>query len=147
MVWWRLLVSNTPYMLRAELITIHSMSVSYRCTKWESQHVQSLSHVQLFPTSWTITYQALRSSTISRSLLKFMCVELVMLSNHLILYCPLVLPEVSASESTSESALRIRWPKYWSFSISPSNEYSRLISFRVDWFGLKWSLVPGSAGS
>ena len=81
------------------------------------------------------------SFTISRSLLKFVSVESVMLSNHLIPYCPLLLlPSVFPSIKVfgSESAVRIRWPKFWSFSfsISPSNKYSRLISFRIDWFYL-----------
>ena len=73
------------------------------------------------------------------SLLKFMSIESVMLSNHLILCCLLLLlPSIfpSISVFSNESVLRIRWPKYWSFSNSPSNEYSRLISFRIDWFDL-----------
>ena len=67
-----------------------------------------------------------------------MCTELVMLSSHLILCCPLLLPSIfpSIRVFSNESALRIRWPKYWSFNISPSNEYSGLISFRIDWFDL-----------
>ena len=102
---------------------------------------QSLSHVQLFVTPWTTVCQAPLSSTISRSLLKFMSVESVMPSSHLILYHPvLLLPSIfpSIRVFSSESVLRIRWPKYWSFSfsISPSNEYSGLISFRIDWFDL-----------
>ena len=102
--------------------------------------IQSLSHVQLFATPRTAVHQASLSFTISRSLLKLMSIESVMLFNHLILCCPLLLlPSVfpSIRESFSnESALPIRWPKYWnlSFSISPSNEYSGLISFRIDWF-------------
>ena len=80
--------------------------------------------------------QAPLSSTIFRSLLKFMSIELAMLSNHLILCCWLfILPSVFPSIRVF-SSLHIRWPKYWVFSISPSNEYSRLISFRIDWFGL-----------
>ena len=73
------------------------------------------------------------------SLLKFMSIELMMLSNHLILCCPLlVLPSIFPRfwVCSNESALLIRWPKYWSFSVSPSNEYSELISFRIDWFDL-----------
>ena len=82
-----------------------------------------------------------RSFTISRSLLKFISIELVMLSNHLILCCPLLLsPSVfpSIRVFSNESVLCIRWPKYWSFSfsISPSNEYSGLISLKIDWFDL-----------
>ena len=100
---------------------------------------QSLSHVQLFATPWTAALQASLSSTISRSLFKLMSIELVMLSNQLILYHPLLLlPSVfpSIRVFSSESALRIRWLMYWrfSFSISPSSEYSGLISFRIDWF-------------
>ena len=103
-----------------------------------SSSVQSLSRVHLFATLWTAACQASLSITISRSLLKLMSVESVMPSNHLILCHPLLLPSVFPSTKifSNESALRIRWPKYWSFSfsISPSNKYSRLISFRIDWF-------------
>ena len=100
--------------------------------------VQSLSHVWLFVTSWTAARQPSLSFTISVSLLKLMFFESVMPSNHLILCHPLLLPSVSPSIRvfSSESALGIMWPKYWSFSISPSNEYSGLISFRIDWFDL-----------
>ena len=79
------------------------------------------------------------SFTISQSLLKLMSIELVMPSNHLILCCPLLfLPSIfpSIRVFSNDLALDIRWPKYWSFSINPSNEYSGLISFRMDWFGL-----------
>ena len=100
--------------------------------------VQSLSCVRLFVTPWTAARQASLSITNSQSLLKLMSVESVMPSNHLILYCPLLLPPsvfLSIRVFSNESDLRIRWPKYWSFSfsISPSNEYSGLISFRMDW--------------
>ena len=103
--------------------------------------VQSLSHVQLFVTPWIAAYQASLSFTNSQSLLKLMSIELVMASNHLILCHPLLLlPSVfpSIRVFSHESALHIRWPKYWSFSfsISPSNEYSVLISFRMDWLDL-----------
>ena len=100
--------------------------------------VQSLSHVWLFATSQTIACQAPLSSTISQSLLRFMSIESVMLSNHLILCCLLLLPSIFPSIRVSSSvlALCIRGPKYWSFSISPSSEYSRLISIRIDWFVL-----------
>ena len=99
------------------------------------------SHVQLFLTPWTATHQASLSITNSRSLLKLMCIESVMPSNHLILSCTLLLPPSifpSIKVFSSELALRIRWPKYWSFSfsITPSNEYSGLISFRIHWFDL-----------
>ena len=101
--------------------------------------VQPLSHVPLFTTPWTAAHQASLSSTASWNLLKFMSNELVMPSNHLILCCPLLLlPSIfpSIRVFSNESALCIRWPNYWSFSfsISPSNEYSALISFRIDWF-------------
>ena len=92
-------------------------------------------------TPWTVARQASLSITNCRSLLKLMCIESVMPSNHLILCRPLFLPPSifpSIRVFSNESVLRIRWPKYWSFSfsISSSNEYSRLISFRIDWFDL-----------
>ena len=96
----------------------------------------SLSCVRLFATPWTAVHQAPLSYTISQSLFWFMSIESVMLSNHLILCQPLLLlPSVFASikEFSSELALHIRWPNYWSFSISSSNEHSGLISFRIDW--------------
>ena len=103
--------------------------------------VQSLRHVGLFVTPWTTAHQVSLSLTVSWSLHKLMSIELMMLSNLLILYCSLLLlPSIfpSIRVFSSESALCIRWPKYWnlSFSISPSNEYSGLISFRIDWFDL-----------
>ena len=103
--------------------------------------VQSFSLVQLFATPWTAARQASLSITNSLSSPKPMSIELVMPSNHLILCCPLLLlPSIfpSIRVFSNESALRIRWPKYWSFSfsISPSNEYSGLISFRMDWLDL-----------
>ena len=107
---------------------------------WVTVDVQSLSHVRLFAIPWTAAHQASPSFTISWSLLKLMPIELVMPSNHLMLCHPLLLPSVfpSIRVFSSESALCIRWPEYWSFSfnISPSNEYSGLISFRIDWFDL-----------
>ena len=103
--------------------------------------VQSLSCVRLFATPWTTVCQASLSFTISWSLLKLMSIESVMPSNHLILCYPLLLlPSVfpSIKVFSNESALCIRWRKYWrfSFSISPSNYYSGLISFRINWFDL-----------
>ena len=103
--------------------------------------VQSLSHVQLFATPWTAAHQASLSITNSQSLLKLMFIESVMPSSHLILCRPLLLlPSIfpSIRVFSNESALPIRWLKYWSFSfsISPSNEYSGLISFRMDWLDL-----------
>ena len=102
--------------------------------------VQLLSHVQLFLTTWTAAPQASLSFTISQILLKFMSIESRMPLNHLVLCHPLLLPLIFPSRRvfSSESALHIRWPKYWSFnfSISICNEYSGLISFRIDWFDL-----------
>ena len=101
--------------------------------------VQSLSRVWLFVTLWTAARQASLSFTISQSLLKLMSIESLMLSNHLILCHPLLLlPSIFPSIRAffNESVLRIRWSKYWSFSIRPSIEYSGLISFRIDWFDL-----------
>ena len=103
--------------------------------------VQLLSHVLLFATPWTAARQASLSFTNSWSLLKPMSIELVMSSNHPILCHPLLLlPSIipSIRVFSNESALCIRWPNYWSFSfsISPSNEYPGLISFRIDWFNL-----------
>ena len=102
--------------------------------------VQLLSPVQLSATPWTAALQAPLSYTISWSLLRFISAELVILSNHLILCHPFLLPSIFSSIRvfSNELALCIRWSKYWSFSssISPSNEYSGLISFRMDWFDL-----------
>ena len=102
--------------------------------------VQLLSRVQLFATPWTAAYQAFLSITNSWSLPKLMSIELVMPSTHLILCCPLLPPSIFLSMRvfSNESALHIRWPKYWSFSfsISPSNEHPGLISFRMDWLDL-----------
>ena len=108
--------------------------------KWFSS-VKSLSHVQLFANPWTVAGQASLSITNSWSLLKLMSIKLVMPSNHLILCHPLLLlPSTYPSIRVfpNESVLCIRWPKYWhfSFSISPSNEYSGLTSFRTDWLDL-----------
>ena len=99
--------------------------------------VQSLSHVWLFATPWTAAQEASLSFTISWSLFKLMFIESVMPSNHLIVCCPLLfLPSIfhSIRVFSKELALHLRWPKYWSFPISicPSNEYSGLISFRID---------------
>ena len=106
-----------------------------------NQSVQSLSCVLLFAIPWTAVRQASLSITNSQSLLRLMSIDLVMPSNHRILchpllLLPLIFPRIRVF--SSESALRIRWPKYWSFSfsISPSNEQPRLISFRMDWLDL-----------
>ena len=119
------------------------------CSYW-IQSVQLLSHVQLFATPWTVACQASLSITNSQSLLKLMFLESVMPSNHLILCRPLLLlPSIfpSIKVFSNESVLRIRWPKYWSFSfsISPSNEYSGLISFGMDW--LDFLAVQGTLKS
>ena len=102
--------------------------------------VQSLSHVRLSATPWTTADQASLSITNSQNLLKLMSIESVMPSNHLILCRPLLPPSIfpSIGVFSNESVFHIRWPKYWSisFSISPSNEYSGLISFRMDWLDL-----------
>ena len=101
--------------------------------------VQSLSHVWLFETWTTAACQASLSITNSQSLHKLMSIKLVMPSNDLILYRPLLLPPSifpSIRVFSNESVLLIRWPKYWSFSISPSNEYPRLNALRMDWLDL-----------
>ena len=111
---------------------------------FQVRSVQLLRHVQLSATPWTAACQAYLSITNSWSLLKLVSIESVMPSNHLIPCCalllsPLIFPSIKVF--SSESVLRIRWPKYWSFSfsISPSNEYSGLISFRMDWLDpLAW---------
>ena len=111
------------------------------CSFCQFSSVQSLSHVQLFATPWTTARQASLSITNSWSLLKLMSIESVMSSNHLILCRPLLfLPPIPPSIKvfSNESTLRMRWPKYWSFSfsISPSNEHPGLIFFRMDWLDL-----------
>ena len=103
--------------------------------------VQLLSHVWLFATPWITARQASLSFTISQSLLKLMSIELVIMSNHLILYRSFLLPPSifpSNMVFSKKSVFCIRWPRYWSFifSISPSNEYSGMISFSIDWFDL-----------
>ena len=98
---------------------------------------QLLSCVRLFATPWTRACQAHLSFSISKSLLKFMSIESVMLPNHLILCCPLlILPSIfpSIRAFSNESAVNFKWSKYWNFSISPSNEFSGLTSFRIDQF-------------
>ena len=137
-------------------ISVLEWTLGYRATYWKTviesmqnfsalqlthSSVQSLSRVWLFATPWTTVHQASLSITNSRSPPKPMSTESVMPSNHLILYRPLLLPPSifpSIRVFSNESALRIRWPKYWSFSfnISPSNEHPELISFRMDWLDL-----------
>ena len=113
----------------------------FLCISVQFSSVQSLSHVRLFATSWIVAHQASLSITNSRSSPKFMCIESVMPTNHLILCHPLLLlPPIPPSIRvfSNESALLMRWPQYWSFSfsISPSNEHPGLISFRMDWLDL-----------
>ena len=127
----------TPHLKKRNSSTLWNSTESKLCLS----SVQSLSHVWLFGTPWTAACQAFLSITNSRSLLKLMSIELVMPPNHLILCHPLLLPPSifpSIRVFSNESTLCIRWPKYWSFSfsISPSNEYSGLISFRMDWLNL-----------
>ena len=109
-------------------------------TRIYTSSVQSLSRVRLFATPWTAALQASLSIATCWSLLKLMSIESVMPSNHLILCHPLLLPLIfpSIRVFSSKSVILIRWPKDWSFSfsISPSNKYLGLISFRIDWFDL-----------
>ena len=117
------------------------MSITPRCSCNSSFSVQSFSSVRLLATQWTAVRQSSLSITSSRSLLKLMSIKLVMPSNHLILCHPLLFPHLifhSIRFFTKASVLHIRWPKYWSFSfcISPSNEHTGLISFKMDWLDL-----------
>ena len=121
-----------------------SLLEHFLCAHYVARHcarhfvvVQSLCRVQLFAAPWTTARQDSLSSTIFQSLLKFIFIESMMSSNHIILCCPLLLSIFpSIRVFSNESALRTRWPKYWSFSFSigPSNDYSELISSRTDWF-------------
>ena len=123
------------------ILMMKSCSAPPNLTSQRPQSVQSLTRVHLFVTPWTTARQASLSIINSQSFLKLMSIELVMPSNHLILCRPLLLPPSifpSIRVFSNESVLRIRRPNYWSFgfSISPSNEYSGPISFRIDWFDL-----------
>ena len=123
------------------LYLLLSLSCSSFCSPQpQFRSVQSLSHVQLCATPWTAARQEFLSTTNSQSFLKLMSIQSVMLCNHLILCRPLLLPSIFLSMRvfSSELVLCIRRPKDWSFSfsISPSNEYSGLISFKIDWFDL-----------
>ena len=125
---------------RSLLLLLHCRWILYLRTTGEALgrgSVQSLSHVRLFATPWIAACQASLSITNSQSLFKPMSIKSVMPSNHLILCRPLLLPLIPPSIKvfSNESTLPMRWPKYWSFSfsISPSNEYPGLISFRMDW--------------
>ena len=135
--WWRLQQSRKVWTL-VENMEARLLDLEIPCTQFSS--VQLLSRVCLFVSPWTAGHQASLSITNSWSLLKLMSIESVMPSNHLILCHPLLLlPSIFPSTKvfSNESVLCIRWPKYWSFSfsISPFNEYSGLISFRMDWLG------------
>ena len=115
--------------------------IRYKFIYTSVQSVQSLSPVRLFVTLWTAARQVSLSITNSRSLPKLMFIESLMPSNHLILCHPLpLLPSIfpSIRVFSNETVLHIRWPKYWSFSfsLSPSNEHSGMISFRMDWLDL-----------
>ena len=116
------------------------MTLDWKVVKWCFSSVQSLSHVRLFAIPWTAAHQASLSIINSQSLPELMSTELVMPSNHLILCHPLLLPSIfpRIRVFSNGSTLRMRWPKYWSFSfsISPSNEHPGLISFRMDWLDL-----------
>ena len=121
-------------------LTVHLVVVGWFLDSISS--VQSLSRVQLFEIPWTAACQAFLSITNSQSLVKLMCIKsVILMHNQLILFCPLLLlPSIFPSTRVfaNELVLCIRWPKNWSFSfsISPSNEYSGLISFRMDWLDL-----------
>ena len=112
------------------------------CSDWPAKHavVQSPSQVWIFMTPWAEAHQASLCLTISWSLPKFMSIASMMPSSHLILWCPLLLHSVfhNIRDFSNESSACIQWPKYWSFSFSirPSNKYSGLISFKLDWFDL-----------
>ena len=132
-------VKGSTKQIRHLLYTHYPCVILIFAHKIQIRSVQLLSSVQLFATLWTAASQASLSITNSWSLPKLMSIESVMPSNHLILYHPLLLPSSifpSIRVFSNESVLCIRWPKYWSFSISPSNEYSGLISFRMDWLDL-----------
>ena len=122
-------------------LNLHEIMIFQKQSSVQFNSVQLLSHVQLFATLWTAACQASLSFTISWSFLKLMSIGSMMSSNHLVLFCSLLLlPSIfpSIKVFSNESALHIRWPKHWSFSlsISPSNEYSGLISFSIGWFDL-----------
>ena len=139
---WQTLFSWAPkslQMVTAVMKLKDSCSLEGKLWPTSVQCSSSLSRVQLFVTPWISALQASLSIANSQSVLKFMSVELVISSNYLVLCHILLLPPSifpSIRVFSNESALCIRWPKYWSFSISPSKEYSGLISFRIDWFDL-----------
>ena len=136
--------SHVIIQLKNGLLLLHRRRddvISKQFSDLQSGHVfvQLFSHLQFFVTSWTAACQASLSFTIYWSLIKLISIETMMPSNHLILFSPLLLLPSgfpSIRDFSSESAFCIRWPNYWSFSISPSNEHLGLISFRIDWFDL-----------
>ena len=139
---------NCHFLVVWSLVNVLASPCFLTC-KWNNSiychsTVQSLSRVWLFVTPWTVACQASLFTTNSSSLLKLMSIESVMPFNHLILCYRLLLPPSIFPDIrvfSSESVLHIRWPKYWSFSISPSNEYSGLISFRADWLDLLGGMI------
>ena len=142
--WYQILTRLPNYSIglhsfRCRPVWSHSFICSYLLDNCFSS-LQSLSRIWLFGIPWTAAHQASLSITNSWSLIKLMSIESVMPSNHLILCRPLLLPSIFPSIRVfcNKSVLHIMWPKYWSFSfsISPSNEYSGLISFTIDWFDL-----------
>jgi len=145
--WWATVHEVTKSQTRLKGLSTHTRGTT---SPVQFSSVQSLSRVRLFATPRTAARQASLSITNSQSLPKLMSIELVMPSNHLILCHPLLLPPSifpSIRVFSNESVLLIRWPKYWSFSfnINPSNEYSGLMSFRIDW--LDFLAVQGTLKS
>ena len=146
MLWTNSEIAIREVTLLQQSLSCFSLSVYEGCPvpssiRYDVAVVQLLSGVRLFSAPWTAARQPSLSFTISPSLLKLMSIESVMQSNHLTLCCPrLLLPSLFPSIRifSNESALRVRWPNYWSFSfvIRPSNEHSGLTSFRTDWFEL-----------
>ena len=131
--------SPSPRIMEIKTKTNGTYLNSKAFAQQRKESVQSLSHLRLFVTPWTAAHQASLSITNSWGLLKLMSIALVIPSNYLILCCPLLLlPSTFSSIRvfSNELILHIRWPKYWSFSISPSNEYSQLTSFKMDWLDL-----------
>ena len=141
---WVILLGEAHWLKPPTLARHHSNNLHFTTGGKEDRtysSVQSLSRVRLFATPWSAAHPASLSITSSRSLLKLLPIESVMPSSHLILCCPLLLlPPIPPSIRvlSNESTLRMKWPKYWSFSfsISPSNEHPGLISFRMDWLDL-----------
>ena len=135
---WCLFYFLIGVQLLCNVVLVSALQQSESAIHTRISSVQLLSPVWNFVTLWTAACQASLSITNSQNLLKLMSIESVMSSNHLIFCLLLLLPSVFASIRvfSNESALCIRWPKYWSFRISPSNEYSGLISFRMDWLDL-----------